>query len=65
MTTRAKLRIANVLFWIAIWLGVCVATTTMGVWVMMAFEAVIPIMMGVMIHIALRENPATADVPNQ
>ncbi len=59
MTTRAKLRVANVLFWVAIWLGVVVATDTLGQWIMMAFEAVIPIMMGMMIHIAFREHPET------
>ncbi len=65
MTTRAKLRIANILFWVTAWLGVIVATDTMGVWVMMAFESVIPIMMGVIIHIAFRENPGSSEMPHQ
>ncbi len=62
MTGKNKLRIVNVLFWMAIWIGVSYATGTLGEWVVMAFQSVIPVMMGMMIHIALR--PITnADSP--
>jgi len=62
MTTKSKLRIVNLLFWLAVWGCVIYVTGTFGEWVIMVFQGVIPIMMGMMIHIALRPT-AIADSP--
>ena len=53
---RRNLRIANALFWIAIWIGVMIVTESVGAWVSMIALALIPGMLGMFIHIALR-NP--------
>jgi hypothetical protein len=53
---RFKLRILNAFFWLAVWIGAAVWTQALGDWFIMAFQAVIPIMMWLFIHIALR-NP--------
>ncbi len=62
MTTKNKLRIVNLMFWLAVWGGVIYVTEAFGEWVIMAFQSVIPIMMGMMIHIALRPTES-ADSP--
>jgi hypothetical protein len=62
MPIKKKLRIANLLFWLAVWAGVIYVTGTYGEWVIMAFQSVIPIMIGMMVHIALRPD-AQADSP--
>jgi hypothetical protein len=62
MTTKSKLRIVNVLFWLSVWGLVVYKTGTFGEWVIMAFQSVISLMIGVMIHIALRPT-ASASTP--
>jgi hypothetical protein len=54
---RRKLRIFNILFWVAVWAGI---NTVMGAWsdpVLAGLQGVAPLMIGVFVHIALREPP--------
>jgi hypothetical protein len=62
MPLKKKLRIVNLLFWLAVWAVVIYVTGTYGEWMLMAFQSVIPIMFGMMIHIALRPTES-ADSP--
>ena len=55
-----KLRIVNAVFWIAVWITAVVWTGFLGNWFMMFLESIIPIMMWLFIHIALRPHPPEA-----
>ena len=51
---KFKLRIANAAFWIAVWLAAAYWTGVLGNWGAMALEGLIPLMLWMFIHIALR-----------
>jgi len=56
---KRKLRIANLLFWVAAWAAI---NTVMRTWndpVLAALQAVAPLMVGLFVHIALRDHPPT------
>jgi hypothetical protein len=56
---RRNLRFANLLFWIAVWAAI---NTIMNTWndpVLVVLQAVAPIMVGLFVHIALRDNPSS------
>jgi hypothetical protein len=57
---RRNLRILNIVFWLALWTGVMVWTNVLGAWAAMLLEGVIPFMLGMFIHIALRDNPESS-----
>ncbi len=52
---KRRLRIANVVFWIAVWAGVVAWTDAYGHWFVMVMQSFIPIMLGGSVHIALRD----------
>jgi hypothetical protein len=56
---RRKLRIVNILFWIAVWAGIITVTKTWNDGVLIALEAVAPLMVGLFVHIALRDEPGS------
>ena len=51
-----NLRIANILFWLAVWATAVIYTRAFNA-VEMILEGLIPLMMSIFIHIALRPNP--------
>ena len=53
-------RLINVLFWLGVWLAIVIWTEELGRWIPMAAEAILPIMLGGFIHIALRPGDHTA-----
>lgn len=53
---KRNLRIANILFWLAVWATAVIYTRAFNV-VEMLLEGLIPFMMGIFIHIALRPHP--------
>ncbi len=54
---KRKLRIVNILIWFAVWMGAVEFTDEWGHGVVMVLEGLIPFMMGMFIHIALRPHP--------
>jgi hypothetical protein len=57
LRNRTMWRTVNVLVWIAIWAAVVDFTESWGDWVSMFFQAIIPIMIGLYLHIVLRPHP--------
>jgi len=53
---KRNLRIANILFWLAVWATAVIYTRAFNV-VEILLEGLIPFMMGIFIHIALRPHP--------
>jgi hypothetical protein len=54
---KRKLRIVNLCFWIAAWAAI---NTVMKTWndpVLVVLQAVAPLMVGLFVHIALRDQP--------
>jgi hypothetical protein len=52
--TKRKLRVVNVLFWLATWAAIVVWSGTYGRWFLMFMQAFVPAMLCGSIHIALR-----------
>ncbi|MBY0510481.1 MAG: hypothetical protein K2P94_10080 [Rhodospirillaceae bacterium] len=54
---KRKLRYANLFFWVAAWAAI---NTLMRTWsdpVLVVLQAVAPLMVGLFVHIALRDQP--------
>lgn len=54
---RRKLRIVNILFWIAAWAAIVTVTESWNNSVLVVLEAIAPLMVGIFVHIALRDEP--------
>jgi hypothetical protein len=54
---KRNLRIVNILFWLGVWAGVITFTDEWSHWPAILLEGLIPIMLGMFIHIALRPHP--------
>ena len=54
---KRNLRIVNFLFWLAVWMGAVAFTDEWRNGVVIVLEGLIPIMMAMFIHIALRPHP--------
>ncbi len=55
---KRKLRYANLMFWVAAWAAI---NTVMQTWndpVLVVLQAVAPLMIGLFVHIALRDQPS-------
>jgi len=53
-SSSRKWRIANGLFWIAVWAGIVVFTGSIGQWFFMFLQAFVPAMLWLFVHLALR-----------
>lgn len=56
---KRKLRFVNFLFWVAAW---AVINTVMRTWndpVLVVLQSVAPLMVGLFVHIALRDQPSS------
>jgi hypothetical protein len=51
---KRRLRIVNIAVWCAVWVGIVVWTGTFRHWLIMFFQAFVPVMLWGTIHIALR-----------
>jgi hypothetical protein len=61
-TARTKRwpRIVNAMFWLAVWGATVAWSGTYGAWFLMFIQAFVPVMLGGMIHIALRPGGSEA-----